>query len=128
MSNPLLAWESVGFRGVWETSQEVGCRNHPPCLRNRLLPKLVHSTLGVLGVMDTVPAEFQDVNARGGRILESRIDLEGGAEVTLLLVYPLLTRILCSSLSHGVLRSVEITQESRPGGGMESCHEIFDWG
>ena len=56
-----------GLPGVWETSQEVGCRNHPPCLRNRLLPKLVHSALGVLGVMDTVPAEFQDVNARGGK-------------------------------------------------------------
>ena len=30
-----------GLPGVWEASQEVGCRNLPPCLRNRLLPKSV---------------------------------------------------------------------------------------
>ena len=53
-----------GIPGVWEASQEVGCRNRPPYLRNRLLPKLVHSVLGVLGVTDTVPVDLQDLDAR----------------------------------------------------------------
>ena len=39
-----------GLPGVWEASQEVGRRNRPPCLRNRLLPKSVHSALRVLGI------------------------------------------------------------------------------
>ena len=34
----------------------MGCRNHPPCLRNQLFPKSVHLALGVLGVTDLVPA------------------------------------------------------------------------
>ena len=29
-----------GIPGVWEASQEVGCRNRPQYLRNRLLPVL----------------------------------------------------------------------------------------
>ena len=52
------------LNGVWETSQEVGCRNRPPCLRNQLLPKLVHSALGVLGMFDPVPVYLQDLDAR----------------------------------------------------------------
>ena len=59
--------------------------------------------------------------------MESRIDLEGGAEVASLLVEPLLARIMCSSRSHGYLRSVEITQESRSGGGREICYKLCNW-
>ena len=55
-----------GLPGVWEASQEVGRRNHPSCLRNRILPKLVHLALGVMGVRDTVPVNLQDINARDG--------------------------------------------------------------
>ena len=46
-----------GLPEVWEARQEVGCRNRLPCLRNRLLPKSVHSALGVLSVTDMVPVE-----------------------------------------------------------------------
>ena len=45
-----------------------------------------------------------------------------------LLAEPLLERILCSSHSHGLLRSVEIMQESRSGSGREIIHELRDWG
>ena len=50
--------------GVWEASQKVGRRNYPPCLRNRLLPKSVHSALEVLGVPDKVPVDLRDLDAR----------------------------------------------------------------
>ena len=49
---------------VREAIQEVGHHNFPPCLRNRLFPKLVHSTLGVLGVSDPVSIYLQDFNLR----------------------------------------------------------------
>ena len=39
---------------VGEAIQEVGCRNCPPCLRNRLFPRSVHSAIGVLGMSDPV--------------------------------------------------------------------------
>ena len=55
-----------GLPGVWEASQEVGRRNHPPCQRNRLLPKSVHSVLVVLGVSDTVPVDLKDLDVRDG--------------------------------------------------------------
>ena len=54
--------------------QEVGCHNCPPCLRNQLFPKLVHSALGVLGMTDPVSIYLQGLNSREGRILESRAD------------------------------------------------------
>ena len=81
-----------------------------------------------------MPIDFKDLDAKDGWILESRIDIEvgaevaGGTEVDPLLVEPLLARILCSSRLHGLLRSVEITQESRSGGRRESCHKLCDWG
>ena len=117
----------VGLPGVWEASWEVGCRNSPPCLRNRLLPKSVHLALVVLGVSDAVPIDLKDLNSRDGWILESRINLEGGAEVAPLLVEPLLASILCSSCSHGFLSSVNIMQEGRSGGRKESCHKFCGW-
>ena len=52
---------SLGIRelsGVEESIQEVGCRNCPSCLRNRLLPKLVQSALGVMGGTDSVPVNL----------------------------------------------------------------------
>ena len=49
-----------------EAIQEVGCRNFPPCLRNRLFPKSVHSALGVLGMSDPVSIYLQDFNLREG--------------------------------------------------------------
>ena len=53
-----------GLPGVWEASQDMGRRNCPPCLRNRLLPKLVHSALGVLGVADMVTVDLKGFDAR----------------------------------------------------------------
>ena len=52
--------------GVGESIQEVDLRNLSPCLRNRLLPKSVHSALGVLGVSDPVPINLEDLDARDG--------------------------------------------------------------
>ena len=65
------------FRGtleVWEVSQELGRCNRPPCLRNRLLSKSVHSALGVLGLSVSVPLDLEDLDSRYRWILESRID------------------------------------------------------
>ena len=59
----------MGFEellGVWEAIQEVGPCNHPSYLRNRLLPKLVHLTIGVLGVPDPVPIDLEYLDARDG--------------------------------------------------------------
>ena len=106
-----------GIPGVSEAILEVGCCNLPVCLRKRLLPKLVHLALGVLGVSNAVPVDLEDLHARDGWILESRIDLEGDAEVTPLLVELLLASILCSSRSYSFLCSMEITQKSRSGYG-----------
>ena len=51
---------------VGEAIQEVGRRNCPPCLRNQLFPKLVHSALGELGVSDHVSIYLQGFNSREG--------------------------------------------------------------
>ena len=64
--------------GIWKASQEVGCRNWPPCLRKQLLPKSAHLAFVVLGVSDAVPVDLEDLDAKDRWILESRIDLEGG--------------------------------------------------
>ena len=48
---------------------------------------------------------------------ESRIDQQGGTEVSPLLVQPLLPHILSSAHPHGFLNSVEIMQERSSGGG-----------
>ena len=95
----------------------------PPCLRNRLFPKLVHSALGVLGVLDPVPVDLEEFDARDGWILEIRIDQQGGTEVIPLLVHPLLSHILSSAHSHGFLRSVDIIQESSSGSGEKDLYE-----
>ena len=116
-----------GLLGVWEARQEVGRLNRPICLRNLLLPKLVHLALGLLGMSYTVPVDLEYLDARYGWILESRIDIEGCAEFSPLLVELLLARILCSSQSRGFLRSVEITQESRYGDGRKDFHKICGW-
>ena len=55
-----------GLPGVWEANQEMGCSNRLPCVRNRILPKLVQFSLGVLGVSDTVPVYLKELNARYG--------------------------------------------------------------
>ena len=62
------------FSGVRQTIQEVGRCNCPSCLRNRLFPKLVHPALGVLGVPNLVAVDLEELDARYGCILESRID------------------------------------------------------
>ena len=112
------------FSGVRQTIQEVGRCNFPPCLRNRFFPKLVHPALGVLGVPNSVGVDLEKLDARDGWILESRIDQQGGTEVVSLPVQPLLSRILSSYGLHGVLRSVEITQEISSSGGREIYHEL----
>ena len=81
------------FSGVEETIQEVGRCNRPPCLRNRFFPKSVHPALGVLDVPDSVAVDLEELDARDGWILESRIDRQGGTEVGPLPVQPLLSRI-----------------------------------
>ena len=43
---------------VSKTIQEVGRRNRPPCLRNRIFPKLSHTLLGVVFVMYPVSLSF----------------------------------------------------------------------
>ena len=77
---------------------------------------------------DAVPVDLEDLDARCGKILESRIDREGGSEFAPLLVELLPMSILCSYRLHGFLRRMDITQESRSGGGMEILHELCGWG
>ena len=110
------------------TIQEMGRCNHPPCLRNRFFPKSVHLALGVLGATNSMPVDLDVLDTRDGWILESRIDQQGGTEVGPLPIHPLLLRILSSAGSHGVLRSVEIIQESSSSGGREICHKPCNWG
>ena len=76
---------------------------------------------------DMVPVYLQVLNVRNRRILESRIDLEGGVEVAPLLVEPLLERILFSSCSNGFLCIIEITQESISGDKRENSYKLCDW-
>ena len=94
------------FSGVGQTIQEVGCCNRPPCLRNRFFPKSAHPALGVLGVPDSVAVDLEELDARDGCILESRINRQGSTEVG----PRLLSCILSSAGLHGVLHSVDITQ------------------
>ena len=68
--------------------------------------------------------DLEDLNAREGWLLESRIDPEGDAEVTPLLVVLLLASIFCIYRSHGFLRSMEIMQKSISGGGKEIFQEL----
>ena len=112
------------FSWVGEAIQEVGRRNLPPCLRNRLFPKSVHVLLEVVGMLDSVSTYLQDFKLREGCILESRADQQGGAEVGPLPVQSLLARILCISWTHGFLRSIEIMHESSCGVRRHSCHEM----
>ena len=65
---------------------------------------------------DSVAVDLEELDARDGWILESRIDRQGGTKVGPLPVQPLMLRIFSSPLSHGFLHSVEIRQESRFGG------------
>ena len=62
-----------GDSGVGESCQEVGHLNHPTCLIKKLLPKLVHLALVVLGVTELVPIDLDYLDARDGWILESRV-------------------------------------------------------
>ena len=116
------------FSGFRRTIQEVGCCNFPPCLRNRFFPRLVHPALEVLGVPNSVAVDLEELDVRGGWILESRIDQQGGTEVGPLSVQPLLSCILRGAGSHSFLRSVEITQESSSSGKREIFHKLCDWG
>ena len=75
-----------------------------------------------------VAIDLEEINVRDGWILEIRIDRQGGTEVSPLPLQPLMSRILISSSLHGVLRRVEITQESSSGGGGEICYRPCDWG
>ena len=77
---------------------------------------------------DAVPVDLDDLDARDRWILESRIDREGDTEVAPLLVELLMERILFSSCPHIFLRSVYITQESRPRSGRVIFHKLCSWG
>ena len=55
-----------GFSWVGEAIQEVGCRNCPQCLKNRLFSKSVHASLGVVGMSDPVSIYLQDFDSRKG--------------------------------------------------------------
>ena len=66
---------SLRFKGVSEVEKAI---NFPPCLRNRLFPKLVHSALGVLGVSDPVPVDLDEFETREGWMLDIRIEQKGG--------------------------------------------------
>ena len=92
-----------GLSGVGESFQEVSRCNRPPCLRNQILPNLVHLALGVLGVTDSVLVDLGGLDARDGWILESRVDQQGGGEAGPLLVELLLLRILSSAHLRGLL-------------------------
>ena len=117
-----------GGLGVRESFQELDCRNHLPCLRNQLLPNLVHSALGLLGVTYSVPVDLEDLNVMDVWILESRVDRQGGVEVCPLLIELLLSCILISSRPYGFLSRMDITQEIRSGGGREICHKLCGCG
>ena len=51
---------------VRKAIQEVGRLNSPPCLRNQLFPKLVHSEIVLLGMSDPVSIFLHDFNSREG--------------------------------------------------------------
>ena len=74
---------------------------------------------------NAVPVDLEDLNARNGWVLESRIDQQSEAEVPLLIVELLLLSILFTYRLHVSLRSVEIMQEIRSGGGRAICHNFF---
>ena len=51
---------------VGEAIKEVGRRNFPPCLRNRLFHKSFHLDLEVMGMSDPVSIYLQNLNSREG--------------------------------------------------------------
>ena len=63
-----------------------------------------------------MPVDLEEFDERYGWILESRIEWQGGTEVSPLLVQPLLSLILSIDRLYGFLRSVDIMQESSSGG------------
>ena len=71
MTGEATAQSSVSL-GVWRLScfreaiQEVDRRNCPPFLRNRLFPKSVQVSLGVLGMSEPVSVYLKDLNSREG--------------------------------------------------------------
>ena len=54
--------------GVRKTIQKVGRCNAPPCLRNRLFPNSAQALLGVVGMLDSVFIDLQDLDSREGGI------------------------------------------------------------
>ena len=114
------------FYGVGQTIQEVRRCNSPLCLRNQFFPKAVHPALEILVVPNLVAIYLEELDARDGCILESRIYQQGGAEFVPLMVNPLLSRILSSGL-HGFLCIIVITQESSPGGMRDIYQNPCDW-
>ena len=56
----------------------MGRCNRPPCIRNQLFPKSVHSVLVLLGVSDPVPVDLDEFETREGWMLDIRIEQKGG--------------------------------------------------
>ena len=55
-----------GVSWVGEAIQEVGRRNFPQCLKNRLFSKSVHASLVVVGMSDPVSIYLQDFYSSKG--------------------------------------------------------------
>ena len=66
---------------------------------------------------DPVAVDLEDFDVRDRCISEIRIYQQGGTEVSPLPIQPLLFHILSSACPHGLLRSMDIMQESISGGG-----------
>ena len=54
------------FSGVGQTIQEVGRCNCSPCLRNILFPMSVHPAFGVIGVLNMVALDLEELDVRDG--------------------------------------------------------------
>ena len=99
----------------------------PHAREKKIFLKSFHPVLGVPGMTDLVDVDLEESDARDGWILESRIEKQGGKEVSPLPIQPLLSRILSSALLYGFLRSMEITQEISSGSEGEIYHEPCVW-
>ena len=112
------------FGGGWIVHPGGGLLQFPPMPVKPIISQV--GSLGSWGTRSDRPKAvcLVEFNARYGWILESRIYQQGGIEVSPLLVQPLLSRLLSSARSHGLLCSMDITQEISSGGRGEIFHKL----